>query len=178
MSPAMGGGDRLFVRVPKCLTCEPDFASYHCFLGLLYPCFPESKGCSSHRLRHRASPASKGGTLALLIPARPEAPPASDSGQSSADARRACEPDCRQPPRCFTNPTPVPLNNNWQRIQSVPAFGCRVAPALALGLRSHALHLPALRLWSLRVGGSRARCARRRACASADSPLTLLPPRR
>ena len=114
------------------------------FLGLLSPCFSASSGWYSHRLRHRASPASKGGTdRRPHIPA-PSAPrftvvkPVSPcSGTivlrcASGSLRCTCEPDCHQPPRFFANPTPVPLNTNRQRIQSVLVLSCRVAPPLTL----------------------------------------------
>ena len=81
---------------------------YH-FLGLLYPCFPSSRGWCSPRLRHRASPGSKGGTIVWLIPTRSTRLGGFCLGQSPNDARRACcvslrstcEPDCSSPPRSF-----------------------------------------------------------------------------
>ena len=49
---------------------NPTPACCLCLLSLLSPCFPGSRGWYSPRLRHRASPGSKGGTIVWLIPTR------------------------------------------------------------------------------------------------------------
>src|SRR5437773_7934093 len=99
-----------FVSLPN-----PTPAFVLCLLGLLSPCFPASRGGYSHRLRHRASPASKGGTIVWLIPTRSgtlRCAFAWGNRQTMrvGSLRFTCEPDCHQPPRFFANPTFVPLN--------------------------------------------------------------------
>ena len=139
---------------------------------------------SSPRCGHRALAVSKGGRYRLththsLCPTIA----VQTSGQSPIDARRA-----RLTPRCsilrarlpttstlITKETPVPLNTNNHRIQTVLVFDCRVSPPLALRAS-----LPAVgstgavawyaSVWSLRVVGSRGRFAPRRAASPAFPP--------